>query len=197
MHNLFGGLLDTAQELKRVTPYHAAHATTVVDRANIPGGDDRWYNNVFTGGATEPPKVDPKIFNARRRFTGYGTWIYDAREHPSFAGGNVYYRNARPSASEVSPVVLPTTDPQVKVVAEDDRVFLQADFPAECREAATQPVTTALLGRARIPNLPFENPDGSPLTIETDYFGKKRDATRPTAGPFENAAAGPQRLKVW
>ncbi|MBM3854647.1 MAG: DUF1565 domain-containing protein, partial [Verrucomicrobia bacterium] len=183
VHNLFAGLIDAAQELKRVTPYHPAHATAVTGRVHIEGGDNRWYNNVFTGGAAEPPKVDPKTFNARKRYTGYGPWVYDTREHPSFAGGNVYYRNARPYAKEPSPLLLPQIDPQVKLVEEGDRVFLQTHFAPEAAQTATQIVTTALLGRARVPGLAYENPDGSPLAIDTDYFGKKRDATRPAAGP--------------
>jgi len=196
-HNLFAGLIDAAQELRRFTPYHPAHATTVVDRVNIPGGDNRWYNNVFTGGATEPPKVEPKTSKARVHITGYGPWVYDTREPPSFAGGNVYYRNARPYAKEPSPLLLPQIDSQVELVEEGDRVFLQTHFAADAAKAATQPVTTALLGRARVPNLPFENPDGSTLTIDTDYFGKKRDANNPAAGPFAQPAAGPQQTKVW
>ncbi len=197
VHNLFGGLLDTAQELRRVTPYHPAHATAVVDRVAIPGGDNRWYNNIFTGGAAEPPAVDPKTFNARRRYVGYGPWVYDTREHPSFAGGNVYYRNARPYGQEPAPLLLPQADPQVKLVEADGHVFLHTHFSAESARAATQVVTTALLGRARVPNLPFENPDGSPLVIDTDYHGKPRPANRPAPGPFEALGAGPQRTSIW
>ena len=42
----------------------------------------------------------------------------------------------------------------------------------------------------------YENPDGSPLKIDTDYFGKPRDATHPTAGPFEKPGTGAVVLKV-
>jgi hypothetical protein len=195
-HNLFAGIIDTAQELKRFTPYHPAHATTVVDRVNIPGGDNRWYNNVFTGAATDLPAVDPKAANVRQRFTGYGLWVYDTREHPSFAGGNVYYRNARPYAKEPSPLLLPQIDPQAKLVEEGAGVFLELQLGPTLAQAQTQPVTTALLGRTRIPNLPFENSDGSPLALDTDYFGKKRDLRLPTAGPFEAPGSGRLKLKV-
>jgi hypothetical protein len=36
----------------------------------------------------------------------------------------------------------------------------------------TQQISTELLGRAFIPDLPCENPDGSPLKIDKDYFGR-------------------------
>jgi hypothetical protein len=195
-HNLFTGLIDTAQELRRFTPFHPAHATTVVDRVNIPGGDNRWYNNLLCGGASEPPQ--PKADkNVRQRFTGYGLWVYDTREHPSFAAGNIYYQNARPYAQEASPLLRPQTDPQVKLVEHGTSTLLHLNPGPEIAQARTQPVTTALLGRARVPQVGFENPDGSPLTIDTDYFGKKRDPLRPTAGPFETPGPGPLQLKVW
>ena len=54
-----------------------------------------------------------------------------------------------------------------------------------------------MLGKAVIPDLPFENADGSPLKIDTDYFGKKRDTTNPFPGPFEVKESGKQKIKVW
>jgi len=58
-------------------------------------------------------------------------------------------------------------------------------------------VTTALLGRAKIPDAAYENPDGTPLKLDTDYFGKRRSETNPSAGPFENPGEGKLTLKVW
>ncbi len=58
-------------------------------------------------------------------------------------------------------------------------------------------MTTGLLGKASIPNLPYERPDGTPLRIDADYFGKSRDESNPTPGPFENPGQGALELKVW
>lgn len=58
-------------------------------------------------------------------------------------------------------------------------------------------MTTDLLGKAAISDLPFENPDGTPLSIGTDYFGKKRNADDPFPGPFEIEHGGRLREKVW
>jgi hypothetical protein len=196
-HNLIAGKIVSAEELRRETPYHPAHSTVVAGLAKIPGGDNRWHNNVFVGAAAEPARPADASAKARQRFTGHGLWVYDTREQASQAAGNIYYRSARPYAKEPSPLLLPQADPQVKLVEEGDRVFLQTQFAADAAKAATQPVTTALLGRAKIPDLPYENPDGSPLTIDSDYFGEKRATATPTAGPFETPGAGPLKLKVW
>jgi alpha-N-arabinofuranosidase len=58
-------------------------------------------------------------------------------------------------------------------------------------------VTTELLGKAVIPGVPYEQPDGQPYRIGTDYFGKRKDGRNPFPGPFEMSAGGQQRLKVW
>jgi hypothetical protein len=33
--------------------------------------------------------------------------------------------------------------------------------------------------------------------VDTDYFGKPRNQSKPTAGPFENPGTGDLKLKVW
>jgi alpha-L-arabinofuranosidase len=58
-------------------------------------------------------------------------------------------------------------------------------------------VTTALLGKAVIPDLPYEQPDGSPIRIDTDYSGKSRSESNPTPGPFERPGQGDLKIKVW
>jgi hypothetical protein len=83
----------------------------------------------------------------------------------------------------------------VELVQADEKVTLEFSPGSELKEASTQRVTTALLGNAKIPKLPYENADGSPLEISTDYFGKNRSQSQPTPGPFERPAAGQLRLK--
>jgi len=42
----------------------------------------------------------------------------------------------------------------------------------------------------------YENSDGSPFTIHTDYFGRVRNADNPLPGSFE-LPPGKVLLKVW
>ena len=187
-HNLLTGKILSRPEPRRETPYHPAHSTKVAGLVNVKGGDDRFYNNIFIGGAEAQPaakKAQPD--------TGYGLWVYDNREFPLQTGGNVYYNGARPYAKEVNPVVQAGFEAKVSIV--DDSLHLMLD--ESVRQTKTRPVTTELLGKARIPQLPYENPDGSPVRIDTDYFGKKRTQANPTPGPFENPGTPPLKLKVW
>jgi hypothetical protein len=116
---------------------------------------------------------------------------------PGQKGGNVYCHGARPYAKETKDIALPGFDPKAKLVEEGPSVYLQLTLEPACKNPNTTLVTTKLLGKARIPGLAYENPDGSPLKIDADYFGQRRHAASPTAGPFENPGAGDLRIKVW
>jgi hypothetical protein len=190
-HNLFAGKIISRPEVRRETPYHPAHSTKVAGLVNIKGGDNRFYNNIFVG--TEPtPAATPQKGDWRGRETGYGLWVYDKREFPLETDGNVYLNGARPYAKETNPVVQDGFNPKVSVAG----LFVQLTLDQTVPNTKTTPVTTKMLGKAKVPGLPYENRDGTPLTIDTDYFGKKRNPTNPTAGPFENPDTGILRLRV-
>jgi hypothetical protein len=88
-------------------------------------------------------------------------------------------------------------NPDVKVVEEGNNVYLQLTLDSSYFNHKSQLVTTALLGKAKMSNEAYENPDGSPLKIDTDYLGNKRSALNPSAGPFENPGKGLLKLKIW
>ncbi len=191
-HNLFAGRILSRPELKRYTPYHRPHSTMVAGRSNIKGGDSRFHNNVFLKGAeAELPPEKPED-----RASGYGLWVYDTREFPLAAGGNVYLGGARPYSKERGPLALPGPSPKWRVAGEGESVYLEIELPEAIRKTATLLVTSDLLGKTRVSGLPFVNPDGSPLVIGSDYFGKPRGAA-PVAGPFEQPARGAAKVKVW
>jgi len=199
VHNLIAGRIVSRPEPNRATPYHPAHTTTVAGLVNIKGGDNRFYNNMFVGvgdsSADATGKDKDKDYSA-----GHGLWVYDAREFPLFTGGNVYYRGARPYRQESAPVLQTGSDPQVKLVVEGDQAHLHltlGDTLSQARQASAKLVTTEMLGKALIPGLPYVNPDGSSLRIDTDYFGRPRNQETPTPGPFEQPGAGAVVLKVW
>jgi hypothetical protein len=197
VHNLFAGKITNRPEPSRETPFHPAHSTTVAGLVSIKGGDDRYYNNIFVGNG-EPLTSDRKgNLKELRWISSFGPWGYDGREQPLQTGGNVYYRGSEPYVREAHPTVLAGTDPKVKLVQQGDRFILQISPGPELKQAGAALVTTGTLGLAKTPGLPYEQANGSPLRIDTDYFGKRRSKTNPTAGPFENPAEGDLKLKVW
>jgi len=195
-HNLFAGKITNRPEPSRETPYHPAHTTLVAGLTTIKGGDDRFFNNLFVGNGQQMSAERKGNLKELRWISSHGLWGYDGRELPLQTGGNVYYHEAQPYAHEANPLVLAGSDPKVKLLQEGGRFVLQLDLGPELKQATTTLVTTALLGKARIPNLPYENADGSPMKIDRDYFGKKRNETKPSSGPFENPGSGRLKLKV-
>jgi alpha-N-arabinofuranosidase len=143
-----------------------------------PCGDDRYYNNLFVKKGSMRP--------------------YDKAQLPVFMDGNVFLDGARPSKHEANPLVMRESDAALRLVEEADGYYLEGSFDkAWAVERTRKSVTTELLGRASIPALPYENSDGSPLVLATDYLGVKRNEANPYPGPFELPDGGKQRLKVW
>lgn len=193
-HNLIAGKIVSAEEPGRETPFHPEHSTRVAGLANIKGGDNRFYNNIFVGdGSPATPPAPPKQGERHRRVAGYGLFVYDGREFPLMTGGNVYYRGARPYAKEDAPTAVGEFDPRVRL----EGLSLQLTLDPAIQKAKAQTVTTELLGAAKIPGAAYKNPDGSPVRIDGDYFGKNRDVSHPTPGPIERPGLGEVQLKVW
>jgi hypothetical protein len=176
-HNLILGSLRVMYD-KRQTPYHKAHSTELAGRRDCPIGDVHWYNNLL----------------AARCNLG----VYNGAVLPVVASGNVFTKGAQPSKFDKEALVKTDFDPDIKLVRKADGWYLEIKTdPTWATEQSRKLVTAELLGKAVIPDLPFENPDGSPLKIDADYFGKPRNPANPAPGPFANPGTGAQTLKVW
>jgi hypothetical protein len=195
-HNLFAGKIISRPEPSRETPYHPAHSTAVAGLATIKGGDNRFENNLFVGKGTSAG--DPAEIRAKdpQWGGGYGLWVYDFREAPSVARGNIYYHGAMPYARESAPVVLADHDPAVKLTSRDGQWVVELHPGTGLNQAKTRPVTSASLGKAKVAGLPYVNADGSLLEVDTDYLGRKRASEHPTPGPFEDLGQGHQSWTV-
>ncbi|MBL8221833.1 MAG: hypothetical protein JNL62_21530, partial [Bryobacterales bacterium] len=109
--------------------------------------------------------------------------VYNHRDFPLQTAGNVYVSGARPYFQE--PTAVTVEHPALAVSPAGALQLKQLANPSAAQ------VTTKLLGTTRIARLPYENPDGSPLTIDIDFFGRPR--TAPTPGPFQT----PPPQKLW
>jgi alpha-N-arabinofuranosidase len=178
VHNLFAGTVQGVSYDGRQTPFLKAHSTRVAGYHDNPGGDDRFYNNLFVGRA-----------DLRR---------YDKARLPVWMDGNVFLHGAMPSTHETNALVQTEFIPALKLAEEADGLHLEMRFDPAWNTARTRKlVTTELLGRAIIPNAPFEQPDGARIRINTDYFGQSRNESNPTPGPFERPGQEDLKLKVW
>jgi alpha-N-arabinofuranosidase len=178
-HNLFGCPIRLRAELTRETPFHKAHSTQVAGLSKVVGDDERFYNNLFVG---------------HNGLAGYGKEAVNLQ-----AAGNVFFGEARPATNEHRSSVLPDADPGLELQERPDGWYLHmtlGDRWVQVDDLSL--VTTKRLGKAKIPNLPYEQPDGAPYRIDTDYFGDKRNEQNPSPGPFAKPDQGTKQIwKVW
>jgi len=117
---------------------------------------------------------------------------------PCFAAGNVFTHGTIALKFDTNALLKSEFDPGVKLEQKADGWYLTlAEDKSWRNEAVRKLVTTELLGKAKVLNCAFENPDGSPLRINSDCFGKKRNGKTPFPGSFEKPGLGVSLLKVW
>lgn len=180
-HNLIAGTIVSYRHDTRVTPFQSAHSTGLAGMypaAKGDSGDHHFYNNLFVA----PCNLHP----------------LDNAALPCFYGGNVFTKGAQPAYSDPDTVLKPDFDAGVKLEQQANGWYLTLTEAKAWRdEAKRQLVTTKLLGKTKVSSCAYENADGSPLCVITDYFGIKRSGRNPSPGPFEKITDGQHRIKVW
>jgi alpha-L-fucosidase len=166
-------------EKTRETPFHKPHSTEVLGLSKVVGDDERFCNNLFVGHK--------------------GLAVYDAWKAVNLqAVGNVYLAGAKPSTRDRDALVTEASDPGIRLQEKRDGWWFEITVdPAWTSEQKRAIVTTESLGKAKVPDAPYEQPDGTPYRLDTNYFGKKRKTENPAPGPFQFPSKKLIRLKVW
>ncbi|GAB6165449.1 hypothetical protein JCM19992_14490 [Thermostilla marina] len=190
VHNLFAAGVLMRPELRRKTPYMKAHSTEVAGLIEIQGGDDRFFNNIFLHRVSDGYKN-----LAIQPLSGGNVLVAVPQQTGEGQDGQQTVTLPEP---EISGVVVVAGNPFFELAKRDDGYYLRFEGDPSWREAAQpQVVTTALLGKARIPDLPFVQPDDSAYRIVSDFFGRPRNESAPFPGPFAIGEAWPEEIKVW
>ena len=104
---------------------------------------------------------------------------------------------AKPQEGETNFVVKPNMNPVIKIEEKGNEVFLKMNLDPSIFDVSTSIITTEILGTTFISEAVFENPDGTPYVLGTDYFGTNRDKNKPLPGPFEKNKNGLGIYEVW
>jgi alpha-N-arabinofuranosidase len=204
VHNIFGGKIDVIAYDARLTPYHKPHSTFVADLHDNPGGDIQFINNLFVNGgdASQYSKsLLPVVFDGNV-YTKGSVRAIGIKDQKRFGEMN---KNAKEQmknykdqdATERNAAIKDDFDASASLSQKSNEMYMEITFDKNWLAQKRKLVTTELLGKVIIPNLPFENVDGSGVKIATDYFGKKRNVANPSPGPFEIVKSGKQTIKVW
>ncbi|MFI3264771.1 MAG: right-handed parallel beta-helix repeat-containing protein [Rikenellaceae bacterium] len=201
-NNIIGGAVNAGSSAAgRYTPYHQPHSTAIKGLHNNPGGDWHFYNNIFL--AQADGEVDGKMgldgcseypasleeYKANSN-SGHEAMGVLTNKFPIYMDANIYFgSNSAPHRNETG--YTRQADKEITVTLEkrtDGHYYISTNLDASMLKGVkTLPINTAMLGEVIIPELLYENPDGTEFSLTTDYFGKARNASAPQVGPFEGA----------
>ncbi len=209
INNLYCGSMRREPVLNRATPYHFPHTTQAAGTTFVYGGDDRWYQNIFIGGVetyTEQSICGTSDYDGSPRsleeytekVIGLGNGdleVFEKVKQPVYINNNAYLKGAK-AYEEEKEKVESGYDPQVKIIQEDGKVYLEMTVDKTLADRKGVILQTKDLGMPRITECAFENPDGSEILFDTDYNDNLR--TKDTViGPLGNLKEGINRIKVW
>ncbi len=208
------------QREPRYTPYHIRHRTEVAGFMTILHGDDRIYNNIFV---QQYPVTDNKRTAENADYEVVGTapfdifpteeeWKdqFDFEKHPDMGGlakahfghlpvwveGNAYFNGATVSKHEKHAAEGGKTKATVVLKKTKEKWTLKTNVYSALKEFNDNLLHTNDLGTAFEPEQAFENPDGTPITFDRDYFGDQRRLSV-LPGPFGSAVAATKEITVW
>ena len=208
VHNLFLGGMFKYPVLDRSTPYHLPHSTEMMGCSLVFSGDDRYYNNIFLNTQQEPNRrfrlglsmydgapdsLQEFIDTVWARFGKSDATEFIQVKQPLYTAHNYYGDGVPPYERDHTSVKCETPANARIVTEENGDVYLELVLDEAFDGIDAQRVDTARLDMPRIVEAPFENPDGSPITVDTDLFGNPR-GENPTPGAIEGMKAGMNRI---
>ncbi len=211
------------QREPRYTPYHIRHRTEVAGFMTILHGDDRIYNNLIVqhhpiadpGKTPQHPDYGVAGTAPFDIFPTYEDWIANfkpdetepdmgalARWHfshlPVWVDGNAYFNGATICKHEKHYLSCEKEKAFVRLTEEDGVPVLETNLYALLGDFRDGLLCTENLGLAFEPEQRFENPDGSDILFNEDFFGGHRGVSA-FPGPIEPEsvqADGTLRLAV-
>jgi len=174
-HNLFyQGKFVFVKEEDRITPYYTPHTVEVSGYAGIAMKDDKWFSNIFIGGGLQ------NMFEAPGYISDY----------------NIFLQGAEKSIYDENSLIDPF---DTKLEYQAFKSFeLCFELNASVVNFDCPLITYDLIGKVTLPGMGIEHPDGSPITIDGDYFANPRGLTgKVTAGPFLNIKEGKNNMVLW
>lgn len=119
-------------------------------------------------------------------YCGMGSEVSDRyyMHLPVWAEGNVYLNGAKPWKKEKNCAVDCEHHVEIELEETDGEWKLKTNLYDVLPEITVGIISTETLGMAFEPEQMFENPDGTPIVFNTDYFGKHRKIN-PVVGPIE------------
>lgn len=205
INNLICGKMIQKKVLNRSTQYHLAHSTKVAGFSFVYGGDDRFINNIFIGKEGLEGVGTSHYHNYTTSLAEYIDLVdekhgdveeFSTVEQPVYINNNAYFNGAEPFDREKENLVENSYNPKFSITEDGNEVYLTCELPDSFENILGEIQSTSTLTRARIVDAEFENPDGSDVILDTDFFDKQKDEKSPL-GPIALLKKGKNHIKVW
>ena len=168
--------------------------------SDLMGNDgNKWDDcNVLCG--TSPYNGYPTFEEWEKQFEGYcgmgsdaGNRYYD--HLPVWASGNLYFNGAKAWDKESNACEDHTHSIELSLEEKEGHYYLNSNLFEILREIdkTEEIISTQTLGMAFEPEQKYENPDGSPILFNLDFFGNHR-GIHTVAGPFDDLSDNGKEL---
>ena len=114
---------------------------------------------------------------------------------PVWIEGNAYLGGAKPSKKDVNALIsdVAREDVRVELVQKEDGYYLDTNVYELIEGFKNRMIDSDVLGKAFEPEERFENPDGTAIRFDSDYFGTHRGVDV-IPGPFADAKEAVKKL---
>lgn len=200
VNNLIAGTSAIQSVLNRTTPYHVPHSTQIKGYACVYGGDDRYFNNLFIR-QVKGASVGTHIYNGsltsmkqfvsqvEQRLPG-DVELFETVRQPAYINYNAYFGGATAFNMEETNLIEEKWQTKLALKRVKNQVILTIDLPVDLIQFETPIQETSSLGEVRLAGAKFDNPDGTPIRLNHDFFNKKIDGDTRLAGPFTELKSG-------
>ncbi|WP_270165605.1 right-handed parallel beta-helix repeat-containing protein [Paenibacillus sp. SYP-B4298] len=205
INNLIGGKMIHRKVLNRATQYHLPHSTKVAGFALTYGGDDRFYNNIFIGRIGLEGVGTSHFKDYTVSLEEYIEHVhklhgdveeFELVEQPVYINNNAYFNGAEPFQREPEKLVESSFNPNFSIIEQGEEGFLSIELPESFEHMLGNVHSTSTLPRVRIVDAEFENPDGSNVSLDTDFLDRRR-TKKSVLGPIVDLQKGKNFIKLW
>jgi len=111
-------------------------------------------------------------------------------------GGNFYLGAAIPYRLETNSIRLKDFDADIQLKESNGKIMLHMVLPEGITKIDCPMVTTAFIGKTKISESKFENPEGTDVSVDIDFFGNRRDQNHIVPGPFADIKSGKNEVVI-
>ena len=179
VHNLIAGRIELQPVKDRFTPYFLPHSISMAGMTTIYGGDDRFYNNIFT----------------KHKYNGMNA--YKFTKLPSPIIGNIFLNQKRSPKKKLGNTIYLKQKTEIELIEKEGDLYLQMHLGKEFASYKVNMVSTQTLGKTKVTKAYFDNTNSSEIIFDVDFFNIKRTDKNIISGPFSELKIVNGQFKVW